>query len=61
MIETIRDQRVILDSDLALIYGVEAKSLNRAIKRNAKRFPGEFVFILEPEEVAALRCQFNSH
>jgi hypothetical protein len=38
----------------------EAKSLNRAVNRNAKRFPGEFVFILEPEEVAALRCQFGT-
>jgi hypothetical protein len=60
LIKTIRDQRVILDSDLALIYGVETKSLNRAVKRNAKRFPGDFVFILEPEEVAALRCQFGT-
>ena len=39
---------------------METKSLNRAIKRNAKRFPGEFVFILEPKEVAALRCQFGT-
>ena len=60
LIKTIRDQRVILDSDLALIYGVETKSLNRAVKRNAKRFPGEFVFILEPEEVADLRCQLGT-
>ena len=60
LIKTIRDQKVILDSDLALIYGVATKSLNRAVKRNAKRFPGEFVFILEPEEVAALRCQFGT-
>ena len=60
LIKSIRDQRVILDSDLALIYGVETKSLNRAVKRNAKRFPGEFVFILEPEEVADLRCQFGT-
>ena len=60
LIKTIRDQRVILDSDLALIYGVETKSLNRAVKINAKRFPGEFVFILEPEEVADLRCQLGT-
>lgn len=60
LIKTIREQRVILDSDLALVYGVETKALNRAVKRNAKRFPGEFVFILEPEEVAALRCQFGT-
>ena len=60
LIKTIRNQRVILDSDLALIYGVETKMLNRAIKRNADRFPAEFVFVLEPNEIAALRCQFGT-
>jgi phage regulator Rha-like protein len=57
LIRSIREQRVILDSDLAAIYGVETKNLNRAVKRNPHRFPEEFVFILESEEVAALRCQ----
>jgi hypothetical protein len=60
LIPSIRDQRVILDSDLAAIYGVETKSLNRAVKRNTHRFPPEFVFILRPEETAALRCQFGT-
>src|SRR6266446_6338256 len=57
LIRSIRDQRVIIDSDLAAIYGVETKNLNRAVKRNPQRFPAEFVFRLETEEAAALRCQ----
>jgi hypothetical protein len=51
LIKTIRNQRVILDSDLALIYGVETKTLNRAVKRNTNRFPAEFVFVLEPQSL----------
>lgn len=60
LIRIIRNQRVILDSDLAAIYGVQTKMLNRAMKRNSKRFPAEFVFCLEPEEAAALRCQIGT-
>jgi len=60
LICSIRGQRVILDSDLAAIYGVQTKMLNRAVKRNTQRFPPEFVFRLEPEEAAALRCQFGT-
>jgi hypothetical protein len=45
---------------LAAIYGVETKMLNRAVKRNAHRFPAEFVFRLEPEEAATLRCQLGT-
>jgi hypothetical protein len=60
LIRSIRDQRVILDSDLAAIYGVGTKMLNRAVKRNAHRFPAEFVFRLQREEVAALRCQIGT-
>lgn len=60
LIRSIRNQRVLLDSDLAAIYGVETKSLNRAVKRNAHRFPPEFVFRLEKEEAAVLRCQFGT-
>ena len=55
LIRSIREQRVIVDSDLAAIYGVETKNLNRAV--NPHRFPAEFVFRLEAEEAAALRCQ----
>jgi hypothetical protein len=44
LIHTIRNQRVILDSDLAQIYGVESRSLNQAVKRNLERFPATFCF-----------------
>ena len=47
---TIRGQKVILDSDLAAIYGVTTKRLNEQVKRNAKRFPDDFVFRLTPME-----------
>jgi len=57
LIRSIREQRVIVDSDLAAIYGVETKNLNRAVKRNPHWFPAEFGFRLEAEEAAALRCQ----
>jgi hypothetical protein len=41
---TIRDQRVLLDADLARLYGVETRALNQAVKRNQDRFPAEFAF-----------------
>jgi hypothetical protein len=47
-----------LDTDLAALYGVEAKVLNQAVKRNADRFPADFMFQLTHEEAAALRSQF---
>jgi phage regulator Rha-like protein len=53
----VRGERVMLDSDLAEIYGVETKVLNRAVKRNASRFPADFMFQLTAEEAANLRCQ----
>jgi hypothetical protein len=43
-IYTVRDEPVVLDSDLALLYGVETKQFNRAIKRNSARFPTDFAF-----------------
>jgi ORF6N domain len=46
LIRTIRGQKVILDSDLAGIYGVPTKALNRAVKRNLARFPDDFIFQL---------------
>lgn len=55
-----RGQKVMLDADLARIYGVQTKALNRAIKRNAERFPQDFVFQLTSEEVGALRCQIGT-
>ncbi len=47
---TLRRQKVILDSDLAAIYGVTTKRLNEQVKRNARRFPGDFLFRLTPRE-----------
>ena len=46
-----------LDSDLAALFGVETKALNRAVKRNADRFPPDFMFRLTANEVKKLRCQ----
>jgi phage regulator Rha-like protein len=57
LIRLIHGQRVILDVDLARIYGVPTRQLNQAIKRNLDRFPDDFAFQLEPQEVAALRSQ----
>jgi hypothetical protein len=56
----IRGQKVMLDSDLAVIYGVETKILNRAVKRNLNRFPTDFMFQLTNEETKLLRCQFGT-
>jgi hypothetical protein len=57
LILTLRNHRVLLDSDLAALYGVETKQLNRAVKRNLDRFPEDFMFQLTPQEAEALRCQ----
>ena len=57
-IVTVRGQRVILDADLAEMYGVEARVLNQAVKRNAKRFPEDFAFQCSAEEIEDLRSQF---
>ena len=54
---TIRGKKVILDSDLAAIYGVTTKRLNEQVKRNIKRFPSDFMFQLTATEYAALRTQ----
>lgn len=54
----IRGERVILDSDLAAIYGVTTKRLNEQVRRNKKRFPEDFTFQLTDEEAEALRSQF---
>jgi hypothetical protein len=51
---TLRGHRVILDADLARLYGVTTKALNQALKRNINRFPSDFAFQLIPEEVASL-------
>lgn len=58
LIYTIREQQVMLDSDLAELYNVETKVLNQSVKRNSDRFPEDFMFQLTNEEYANLRSQF---
>jgi hypothetical protein len=55
----VRGEKVLLDTDLAALYGVETGALNRAVKRNASRFPADFMFQLTPEEVEILKCQIG--
>ena len=55
---TLRGQKVILDSDLAALYGVATRVLNQAIKRNMDRFPLGFMFQLTLQEVNNLKSQF---
>ena len=57
MIHVVRGERVILDSDLAQLYGVETKNLKRQVKRNIERFPSDFMIELTREEYNSLRCQ----
>jgi hypothetical protein len=54
---TIRECRVMLDTDLAALYEVDVKVLNQAVKRNLARFPPDFMFQLSPDEAAILRSQ----
>jgi hypothetical protein len=54
----IRGQKVILDFDLATLYGVETKRLKEAVRRNISRFPHDFMFELEAKEWQNLRTQF---
>ena len=53
----IRGKKVILDYQLAILYGVETKNLKRAVKANANRFPSDFMFELTKEEFDCLRCK----
>ena len=57
LIHIIRGERVIMDSDIAALYGVETKNLKRQVKRNISRFPSDFMMELTREEYNALRCQ----
>ena len=57
MIRTIRGQQVMLDFELAMLYGVETKVLNQAVKRNINRFPDDFMFQLTKNELESLRSQ----
>lgn len=54
----LRGHSVLLDTDLARLYGVQTRVLVQAVKRNDARFPADFMFQLSPEEVAGLRSQF---
>lgn len=56
-IRVIRNQKVLLDADLAALYGVETKRFNEQVKRNRARFPDDFMFQLTEAEFAALRSQ----
>lgn len=56
----IRGQKVMLDSDLAELYGVETKALNRAVRRNIRRFPEDFMIQLSSDEAERLRCQIGT-
>src|SRR5450432_3892001 len=58
LIHEIRGEKVILDSDLARLYGATTKRLNEQVKRNRERFPDDFMFRLTARESAALRSQF---
>jgi len=60
MIYIIRGQKVMLDSDLADLYQVETKQLNRQVRRNILRFPNDFMFQLTSEEYEFLKCQFGT-
>ncbi|MHB8743946.1 MAG: ORF6N domain-containing protein [Sulfuricaulis sp.] len=53
----VRGQKVLLDADLATLYGVTTKRLNEQVRRNRERFPEDFVFPLAPDEYEALRSQ----
>lgn len=54
----VRGQKVMLDIDLAVLYGVPTKRLNEQVKRNKKRFPNDFMFLLTWNEIIGLRSQF---
>ena len=56
----IRGKNVMLDMDLADLYGVETKQLTRQVRRNIDRFPSDFMFLLTWKEVTNLRCQFGT-
>ncbi|HMJ65370.1 MAG TPA: ORF6N domain-containing protein, partial [Candidatus Binatia bacterium] len=56
----VRGEKVMLDRDLAALYGVTTGNLNKAVKRNQSRFPADFMFQLTPGEAAALSFQIGS-
>ena len=60
LIYLVRNQQVMMDSDLAVLYHVETKFLNRAVTRNISRFPERYRFQSTKEEYENLRCQFGT-
>ena len=58
-IVTLRGERVLLDSDLATLYGVETRRLNEQVRRNRRRFPADFIFRLTRKELDNLMSQFG--
>jgi hypothetical protein len=59
LVHLVRGEKVLLDADLAMLYGVETGALNRAVKRNLDRFPADFMFQLSAPEWENLRCQIG--
>jgi flagellar capping protein FliD len=55
----VRGEKVFIDADLAMLYGVETSALNRAVKRNPDRFHADFMFQLDAQEWGNLRCQIG--
>jgi hypothetical protein len=60
LIRSVRGEKVILDSDLARLYGTQTGALNRAVKRNRDRFPTDFLFQISPAEWKNLKCQIGT-
>ncbi len=56
----IRDQKVILDSDVALLYGVETKRINEAVKNNPDKFPNGYIISLNKKEWDSLKSKFST-
>jgi hypothetical protein len=54
----VRGQKVMLDRDLAVLYGIPTKALKQAVRRNAERFPDDFMFVLNAQEFHDWRSQF---
>ena len=60
LVRFLRGERVMMDFELATLYGVETKAINRAVKRNRKRFPSDFVYHIDAKEVEILRYQIGT-
>ena len=60
LIITVRGEQVMIDRDIAFVYQVEVKQMNRQVKRNIERFPEDFMFQLTKEEYNSLRCHFGT-